>query len=83
VQKQIPIFTFLTKYVGAVLAEWKVKKGERERGSGPYTACLTHIIPFKAATGLGEGQSREGTICIKWSLCLGSGSANQPLHKLL
>lgn len=30
VQRQIAIFTFLTKYVGAVLAEWKVKKGERE-----------------------------------------------------
>lgn len=30
-QKQIAIFTFLTKYVGAALAEWKVKKGERER----------------------------------------------------
>lgn len=40
VQREMPIFTFLTRYVGAVLAGWKVKKGEREE-----VACTQPISP--------------------------------------
>lgn len=82
VQKQIPIFTFLTKYVGAVLAEWKVKKGEREE-----VACARLVQPTsfhsKRLLALEKDTAEELQSASNRALHLGSSSANQRLHKLI